>query len=62
MHKRPESELLPMDTEIERTLRNLKKLKAVEKTIMVDQEVTDQHITAELVIEIPQRQRTMEDF
>ena len=53
MHRRSESELLPMDTEIERTLRNLKKLKAVEKTIMVDKEATDQHITAELVIERP---------
>ena len=62
MHKRLESELLPMDTEIERTLRNLKKVKAVEKTVMEKQERTDQHIPAEPVAERPQRQRTIEDF
>ena len=36
MHKNPESELLPMDIEIKRTLRNLKKVKAVEKSVMVE--------------------------
>ena len=62
MHKRPESELLPVDTEIERTLRNLKKVKAVEKSIMAEQEGTDQHIPIEPVIGRPHKQRTMEEF
>ena len=34
MHRRPEAELLPLDTELERTLRNLKNVrvaKAVEE-------------------------------
>ena len=34
MHRRPESELLLVDTEIERALRNLKKVKAIEKAVM----------------------------
>ena len=34
MHRRLELELLPMDNEIERTLRNLKKVKTAEKTVM----------------------------
>ena len=34
MHRRPELELLPGDTEIERTLRNLKKVNAAEKEVM----------------------------
>ena len=36
MHRKPESELLPVDIEIERTLRNLKKVKATEKSVMVE--------------------------
>ena len=36
MHRRPESELLLVDTEIERDLRNLKKVKAVEKAVMAE--------------------------
>ena len=34
MHRIPEAELLPLDTELERTLRNLKKVR-VAKTIVV---------------------------
>ena len=30
MHRKPEAELLPLDTELERTLRNLKKVRIVE--------------------------------
>ena len=36
MHRKPESELLPLDTELERTLRNLRKVKSVELTTMAD--------------------------
>ena len=34
MHERLEAELLPLDTELERTLRNLKKLRVVESIAM----------------------------
>ena len=34
MHKIPEAKLLPLDTELERTLGNLKKVKAVEKVVI----------------------------
>ena len=37
MHRRPEVELLPLDIELERTLRNLKKVGIVEVSIMVEQ-------------------------
>ena len=30
MHRRPEAELLPLDTELERTLKNMKKVRVVE--------------------------------
>ena len=62
MHRRLESELLPMDTKIERTLRNLKNVKASEKIVMAEKEGTNQHIPAEPIAKRPQKQRTMEDF
>ena len=36
MHRKPEAELLPLDTELERTLRNLKKVRFAEATFMAD--------------------------
>ena len=36
MHRKLEAELLPLDTELERTLRNLRKVKRIESTTMVD--------------------------
>ena len=62
MHKRQKSELLPVDTEIKRTLKNPKKVKVAEKVAMVEQEGTDQHVQIETIPERPQRQRIMEDF
>ena len=38
MHRRPKAELLPLDIEMERTLRHLKKVKAVEKAVLTKQE------------------------
>ena len=38
MNRRPEAELLPLDTELERTLRNLKKVRLAKATVMVEQE------------------------
>ena len=61
MYRKPKAELLPLDIELERTLRNLKKVRSVESTVMVEQQETHQNILA-LEIERPQRQRTMEDF
>ena len=37
MHRRPAAELLPLDTEIEKTLRNLKKVRATEEATMAEQ-------------------------
>ena len=37
MHRRPEAELLPLDNELERTLRNLRKVRLVEASVMVEQ-------------------------
>ena len=62
MHRMTKSKLLLVDTEIERTLRNLKKVRVVEKAVMAEQEETGQHVPAKPVAERPQRQRTMEDF
>ena len=55
------TELLPLDIELERTLRNLKKVRSDESTVMAKQQETHQNIPA-LEIERPQRQRMMEDF
>ena len=37
MHRKPKAELLPLDTELERTLRNLRKVKKAESTTMAEQ-------------------------
>ena len=62
MHRRQKSELLLEHTEIERTLRNLKKVRVAEKVVMVEQEGTNQYIPVEPTIGRPHRQRTMEYF
>ena len=36
MHRKPEAELLPLDVELERTLRNMRKVKGVEATTMAE--------------------------
>ena len=61
MHKKLEAEPLPLDTELERTLRNLKKVRVVETKVMAEQEETNQNEPV-IVVERPQRHRTMEDF
>ena len=63
MHRKPEANLLPLDTEIERTLRNLRKITIVETRSMENQRERLQVIPEEKEeIERPQRQMTMEDF
>ena len=47
MHRRLGAKLLPLDTELKRTLRNLKKVSVVEAVAMEDQEGTDQHVPVE---------------
>ena len=61
MHRKPEVELLPLDTELERTLRNLKKVSFAEVVVMVEQREI-QHNIPVVAVDRPQGQRTMEDF
>ena len=53
MHRKPEAELLPLDTELERTLRNLKKVRFDEAVVMVEQRETQQNILV-VADDIPQ--------
>ena len=59
MNRKPEVDLLPLDTEIERTLRNLRKITS---RSMENQRERLQPIPEEAETERPQRQMTMEDF
>ena len=52
---------MPLDTELERTLRNLKKVRFYESEVMEEQQETHQNIP-DSAVERPQRQRTMEEF
>ena len=47
MHRKPKAESLPLDIELERTLRNLRKVKSVESTTMAEQRVILQPIPEE---------------
>ena len=62
MHRRPEAELLSLDTKIERTLRNLKKVRGDEAATMVEQREGNQNIPIVAIDRPQQRQRTVEDF
>ena len=62
MHRRSEVELFPLDIEIEKTLRNLKNVREVEKAAMVEQREINQNIPIAATGGPQQRQRTMEDF
>ena len=61
MHRKPGAELLPLDTEIERTLSGLRKVKSAEVAEMEDERLT-QVVNQEFAAEIPQERDTMEDF
>ena len=52
MHRKLEAVLLSPDTELERTLRNLKKVRSAESAVMEKQQKTHQNIPA-LAIERP---------
>ena len=61
MHMKPASDLFPLDTELERTLRNLRKVRSAETTIMVDERM-GQTVEQETTSERSTMQDTMEDF
>ena len=61
MHRKQKSDLLPVDSELERTLRSLRKVIRVEKATMADERI-DQTVEQETTIERPSIQDTMEDF
>ena len=56
MHRKPKAELLPLDTKLERTLRNMRKVKSVESTTMTDQRERMQPIPKKAEAERPLRQ------
>ena len=63
MHRKPEADLLPLDTEIERTLQNLRKITVVESRSKANQIERLQVIPEEEEeIERTQKPNTMEDF
>ena len=64
MHRKPEADLLPLYTEIERILKNLRKITSVESRSMTNQRERLQAIPEEEEEEAerPQRPNTMEDF
>ena len=62
MHRKSEADLLPLDTEIERTLRNLRKVTSAESSSMKNQRERLQPIPEEAETDRPQRQMTTEDF
>ena len=61
MHRKPDSNLFPIDTELERTLRSLRKVSKAKKAIMADERI-DQTVEQELVAGRPPMQDTIEDF
>ena len=63
MHRKPEADMLPLDTEIGRTLQNLRKITVVESRSMENQRERLQAIPKEEEeVERNQRPNTMEDF
>ena len=61
MHKKPDSDFFPVDTELKRMLRSLRKVSRVEKAMMADERI-DPTIEQETTAGRPPIQDTMEDF
>ena len=61
MPRKTESDLFAIDTELERTLRNLRKVRSVERTSMADERM-GQTVEQETTAERAPVQDTMEDF
>ena len=62
MHRKLEADLLPLDIEIEITLKNLRTVASFESTRMENQRERLQPIPKEEEEKRPQRPNTMEDF
>ena len=62
MHRKLEADLLPLDTEIERTLKTMRKATSAEYKSMANQRERLRTILEEEETERPQRPNTMEDF
>ena len=61
MHSKQGAKLLPLDTEIERTLRGLRRVKSAEVAEMADERLTGA-VNQEFAAEVPQERDNMEDF
>ena len=61
MHRKQDSDLFPADTELERTLRSLRKTKRVENAAMADERL-DQTEEQRTAVIRPPLTDTMEDF
>ena len=61
MHRKQGAELLSLDTEIERKLRWVRKVKIAEIAEMEDERLTGA-ANQEFAAEVPQERDTMEDF
>ena len=62
MHRKSEVELLPLDTEIKKTLKNLRKTTSAEDISMANQIERLRTIPEEEEAEIPERPNTIEEF
>ena len=63
MHRKLEADLLPLDTEMERTLKNLRQITSAESRSMANQrEILQAILEEEEEAERHQRPNTMEDF
>ena len=60
MHRKPKTDLFPVDSQLERTLRSLRKVRRVKKENMGDERI-DQTVEQETTVERPPIQDTMED-
>ena len=61
MHMKQKAELFPLDTDIERTLRGLRKVKSAEIAGMADERLNGA-VNQEFAAKVPQERDTMEDF
>ena len=61
MNRNPKSYLFPLDSELERTLRSLRKVSRAKKATMADKRI-DQTVEQEIAAERPPMQDTMENF
>ena len=62
MHRKTEADMMPLDTEIERTLKNLRKATSAEYKSMSHQREILQTIPEEEETKRPQSPNTMEEF